>query len=205
MVEAEQQISGWTVDTLHEHFQKQLDNIAVLLSERYATQTKAIDAAFVAQQTAMQTAFTAADRAVQAALDAAKEAVAKQDAASEKRFESVNEFRAQLGDQVRTFAPREFVEGQLSAIDKRLQDMMVARQSALDEARSLAANLLPREIYEQGMAENRKEREAQGKRISDLEAEIKAARRASAAYAAALGIGLTVIMILIGIAAILIP
>lgn len=40
------------------------------------------------------------------ALDAAEKAIAKAEASTEKRFDSVNEFRQQLNDQARTFMPR---------------------------------------------------------------------------------------------------
>lgn len=50
--------------------------------------------------------FDAQEKAVAAALAAAKEAVVKQDAASEKRFDSVNEFRNTLKDQTGTFVTR---------------------------------------------------------------------------------------------------
>ncbi len=39
--------------------QTQLDDMRRMLQERYETQTKAVDAAFLAQQTAMQTALGA--------------------------------------------------------------------------------------------------------------------------------------------------
>jgi hypothetical protein len=48
--------------------------------------------------------------AMDAALAAAKEAVIKAEGASEKRFDSVNEFRATLADQQRTLMPRAEVE-----------------------------------------------------------------------------------------------
>jgi len=50
--------------------------------------------------------FDAQEKAVQAALNAAKDAVNKAEQASEKRLDSVNEFRAQLRDQAGTFVTR---------------------------------------------------------------------------------------------------
>jgi hypothetical protein len=50
--------------------------------------------------------LAAQGKAVDAALAAAKEAVTKAEAASEKRFESINEFRGTLADQQRTLMPR---------------------------------------------------------------------------------------------------
>jgi transglutaminase/protease-like cytokinesis protein 3 len=50
--------------------------------------------------------FTLQEQAVNAALVAADRAVSKAEAASEKRFDSVNEFRATLADQQRSLMPR---------------------------------------------------------------------------------------------------
>ena len=58
--------------------------------------------------------FIDQDRAVQAALNAAEKAVTKAETASEKRFDAVNEFRAQLADQAQTFIPRAEAELQFA-------------------------------------------------------------------------------------------
>jgi len=125
--ETELRPSGWTVDTLREFFQRQLDDMQRMLDERYATQVKAVDAAFLAQQTAMQTALTAAERAVQTALLSAEKAVVKAETANEKRFEAANEWRQQSADRERsqqeqtsmltaTFMPREVGDAQLASL-----------------------------------------------------------------------------------------
>lgn len=46
--ETEQNISGWTVDTLHVHLQKQIADLRTLLDERYSTQTRNVDSALAA-------------------------------------------------------------------------------------------------------------------------------------------------------------
>lgn len=79
-----------------QYFERVIAEYRTQLDERYATQTKALDAA-----------FAAAKEAVTAALAAAETAVAKAEAAADRRFESVNEFRAQLNDQSRTFITRD--------------------------------------------------------------------------------------------------
>lgn len=84
--ETSDDISGFTVDTLFVHMQKQIDDLRDQLNERYATQTKAVEAAFTAQSTAMQTAFTAADKAVDKALDAAEKAVDRRQDTLDREF-----------------------------------------------------------------------------------------------------------------------
>lgn len=71
---------------------------------------------FDAQTRALDAAFTAAKEAVQTAMVAAEKATTKAEMAAEKRFESVNEFRAQLADQAATFIPRAESEARVSAM-----------------------------------------------------------------------------------------
>jgi len=62
--------------------------------------------------------FDAQEKAVASALAAAKEAVLKAEAASDRRFESVNEFRQTLTDQAATFAPRAEVDLRFASLEK---------------------------------------------------------------------------------------
>jgi len=98
----------------------QFVDLRLMLDERYATQVKAVDAAFLAQQTAMSTALAAADRAVGTAMTAAEKATAKAEIAADKRFDAVNEFRAQLADQAATFMPRGEADTRLRAMSDRV-------------------------------------------------------------------------------------
>lgn len=107
--ETEQAVSGWTVDTLRESIQRQLDDQRRMLDERYATQTKALDAA-----------FKAAEQAVQTALVSAEKAVNKAEQAAENRFTAVNEFRGQLADQASTFATRVEMNALLTAQGEKI-------------------------------------------------------------------------------------
>jgi hypothetical protein len=84
--------------------------------------TKALDAAFLAQQAAVATSFDASEKAVAAALLAAEKAVDKANTANEKRFESVNEFRAQLNDMIRTLLSRTEADAKFAALDTRATD-----------------------------------------------------------------------------------
>jgi hypothetical protein len=66
--------------------------------------------------------FEDQDKAVQAALQAAKEAVDKANTAtSEKRFESINEFRGQLADQQTTFITRNEYLAQHQSLTEKVQ------------------------------------------------------------------------------------
>lgn len=112
--ETKADISGWTVDTLHSF-------LKALMDERDAQYRQS---------------FSALKEGTAQALVSAKEAVAKAEVAMEKRFESVNEFRAQLGDQQRTFMPRAEVAALVNAINEKSDARFLANSdkiSALDQ------------------------------------------------------------------------
>ena len=67
--------------------------------------------------------FDAQEKAVAAALSAAKEAVEKAEAAADKRFEAVNEFRGTLSDQARTFATRAELGAALKGLDDKIYEL----------------------------------------------------------------------------------
>lgn len=91
--------------------------------QRFEAQSDALTAAFLAQQTAMKTALEAAEKAVQAALAAQERAVLKAELASDKRFESVNEFRKTLADQQVTFMPKAEASVVTSSQNTKIQDL----------------------------------------------------------------------------------
>jgi hypothetical protein len=115
--------STWTIDTLHKYTVQRIDDLVTLLDERHQSQIKATEAAFAAQQAAMRTAFDAADKAVQAALIAVEKASNKSEQASDKRFESVNEFRSQLADQTANLISRAEYSVQHKALEDKVTSL----------------------------------------------------------------------------------
>jgi len=79
--------------------------------------------------------FEGQEKAVGAALQAAKEAVQKAEVAAEKRFDAVNEFRAQLADQASTFMPRLEAENRIHQNAEKIADVadQVQRMEALKQ------------------------------------------------------------------------
>lgn len=87
----------------------------------FSTLKQYIDSQFHAADQRYEQRFSDSGTAVNAALMAAEKAVTKAEAASEKRFESVNEFRATLADQQRTFIPRAEAEMRMGVLENQLQ------------------------------------------------------------------------------------
>ena len=133
--------SSWTVDTLHKYTVQRIDDLVTLLDERHQSQIKATEAAFAAQQAAMRTAFDAADKAVQAALTAVEKASDRAEGTSDKKFESVNEFRGQLADQAANFIGRAEYSVQHKALEDRvtsIQDRVIQLELRLTSRLDLA-------------------------------------------------------------------
>ena len=110
----------WTHDSLREYVERVFKEADRRYEQRFADQEKAVSAA-----------LAAAEKAVNTALISAKEAVIKAESASEKRFESVNEFRATLADQSATLISRIEVEGQFKSTNEKV-DVVMSRMDRLE-------------------------------------------------------------------------
>lgn len=124
------------ISTLDRRFDTLHQDLKDSINERFRAAEKAADDAdrryeqrYDAQQTALRDALLSADKAVQAALISAERAVAKAETASEKRFDAVNEFRAQLADQATTFMSRVEVEARLGALTEKVDDLKQFRDT----------------------------------------------------------------------------
>lgn len=86
---------GWTVDTLAEYL---------------IARISAVESSFIQisneREERNKERFSSMKTSVDAALSASDKAIGKAEQATEKRFESVNEFRSTLSDQASTFLPR---------------------------------------------------------------------------------------------------
>jgi hypothetical protein len=107
--ETETNVSGWSVDTLKAHF-----------DELRRTDQETVNRRFIG-----------AEQAVNRALDAADKANTKSDAAIEKRFDGVNEFRKTLADQTQTFMPRAEVEAIVKAQNDKIDDLRGTRRTGV--------------------------------------------------------------------------
>ncbi len=131
--ETESNVSAWTVDSLKELMMAVLEE----MDRRYEQR-------FEAQQVALRDALISSEKAVNAALNAAERAVSKAELASERRFESINEFRGQLADQAATLMPRAETTVLLSAINDRLATLetrVTERAGALQGQNAMRAAL----------------------------------------------------------------
>lgn len=109
-------INGWSVHVLDEH----LERTFKLRDERDEARFKIIEQVAEEREKRYEQRFSSSDSAVSAAILSAKEAVTKAEIATEKRFDSVNEFRAALADQTLLLATKAEMDARLALYDEKL-------------------------------------------------------------------------------------
>lgn len=97
-----------------------------------AANDKRYEERFSASQKALELGLSGTRGEISVALAAAKEAVLKAENATEKRFESVNEFRGTLDNQQRTLIPR----SEVAEIRQGLEEKIHNLTKLLDEVRT---------------------------------------------------------------------
>jgi hypothetical protein len=114
--ETEKNISGWTVDTLHEHTLTLVNGVVKLFESR---------------EKALFDKIMSVEKESEAALRSANVAIDKSEKSIEKRFDGVNEFRKALGDQTVEFVRKTEVEIRFNAV---ASDITVLRAAVNTEA-----------------------------------------------------------------------
>jgi DNA-binding helix-hairpin-helix protein with protein kinase domain len=107
-------------DALARRVDAEIATLKEYLRDILAANDKRYEQRYEASQNAVRDAFSAQTQAINAALASADRAVSKAEIAAEKRFEGVNEFRAQLGDQQRTLMPRTEAENRLNTLAEKI-------------------------------------------------------------------------------------
>jgi len=132
---------GWSLETAidyllsvinekHERVSETVERITTLINgndkryeERFGASQKALEVGFAAAKAAVDASFAAQKEAISAALAAQDRAVTKAELATEKRFESVNEFRGTLDNQQRTLIPRSEVDVLIRGLEEKISQL----------------------------------------------------------------------------------
>lgn len=137
--ETEQSVSSWTIDSLKEHLESQLRERDRRYEQRFEATERAIELALEKTDQGFREHIRQVRDETAAALSASDKAIQKSETSMERRFESVNEFRAQLGDQAATFMPRKESEARhqqaqdkLNALEKQITEQLGSLRSRLD-------------------------------------------------------------------------
>jgi exonuclease VII large subunit len=133
--------SDWTTETLRQHVLGLIAAHEMRSYERLKDMDLRYQQRFDAQQQALDAALQAVKEATKADLDAAKEAVNKAEKANERRFDAVNEFRAQLADQAASFLTRREAEARFDALMEKLEALSSEHRRDLVTIREMADRL----------------------------------------------------------------
>lgn len=109
-----------------EHLRREVHGLRELLESRLASvdeQFKHMRELSAERMLSRTQQFAAMDTRFQQRFENADRAVSKAEFASEKRFESVNEFRATLSDQAASLMTRSEGEAKINALSDRIQDL----------------------------------------------------------------------------------
>jgi hypothetical protein len=132
MQKIERAAGNWSVDSLRELFlvlhnnleknqNEKLAAFAEHMEQRFVDNDKRYLERFEGQEKARVDSLAAIEKSTASDLRNTKENVAKQDAAYEKRFEAVNEFRNTLADQATRFIQRVEVENSIASVKDRIE------------------------------------------------------------------------------------
>jgi len=109
-------------------------------SEQFLALERMVLARFDAEHTLLVNLAHERQTAIDAAFAAQQAAVNKAEVAAEKRFESINEFRAQLGDQAATFVPRQEAEAAIGRNTERVKELFDTVNTHVSRVEWAAAN-----------------------------------------------------------------
>jgi hypothetical protein len=113
----------WTVESLYTHFSRIIKDLDKQTGSRF----KASNQISIARKEAINIAIKSVESTASAAQQASEEAVKKAEAASEKRFDSVNEFRKTLTDQATFFATKEEMENRFKTNADKIAELVAWR------------------------------------------------------------------------------
>lgn len=141
MIEATRVLFAQRVDDLARRLDDRIDMHLTVSRDHIEERDKRHDQRFAAQEQATSLALARVDKEfhehlisvreeTHAALDAADKAIHKSELSIEKRFDNVNEFRAQLADQASSFMPRKESDVRMDAITEKI-DVNAERLNAL--------------------------------------------------------------------------
>ena len=104
-----------------EHLEAQIEGLRIQFQAQIEASKSTLQEAILSQKEALNAALVSSERAILAAASATDKAILKSEQAYDKRFELLNEFRAQSDDRERTFATKTEIDYKFAAVDKVLE------------------------------------------------------------------------------------
>jgi hypothetical protein len=120
---SEPQRGGWSLETAIDYLLGVGNEKDAHLRTLIQANDRRYEERFGASQKALELGLAGTKSEISVALAASKEAVLKAENATEKRFESVNEFRATLDNQQRTLIPRSEVAVMIQGVEEKIANL----------------------------------------------------------------------------------
>ncbi len=118
-----------------------VDALRVLMESEF----RGRDAAGVERDRRYTDKFTALDEKTTTAQATSKEAITKAETATEKRFDSVNEFRSAMSDQSRLLMPRAEADARFGSVAEKIEEMKKIYDGALASLHSTRSEAMGRQ------------------------------------------------------------
>ena len=121
--------NGWTLETVRQYLTARLDALQFIVEERESRNVERFDAA---------------KERVMVAMQSAEKAIMKAEAATDKRFDGVNEHRGALSDQATRLMPRLEYQVQHQALIEKLEmvTLRVTKAESTSEGSGVSRNLV---------------------------------------------------------------
>jgi hypothetical protein len=125
--------TGWSLETAIDYLLAVIREKDDHLHTLVLSNDRRYEERFVASQKALELGLAGTKSEISLALAAADRAVQKAEMATEKRFESVNEFRGTLDQQQRTLIPRTEVDVLVRGLDEKITQLTKQIDGMLSE------------------------------------------------------------------------
>lgn len=134
--ETESQISGWTVDTLHQHYDHVLAEKDRRYEQRFEAQERALQIALDSVNREFHEHLLQVERETQSAFLASEKAITKAEASVERRLEGMNEFRAALADSTNKNISRAEHETATKSLTEKIDTMAHTFTEKVDDVKN---------------------------------------------------------------------
>lgn len=134
--ETEESISGWTVDTLHEHVLRMVAEHDRRYEQRFEAQEHAIKIALDSVNREFHEHLLQVERETQAAFKASEKAIDKAESSVERRLEGMNEFRAALSDSANKNLTRNEHETSTHALQDKIDVLAQSLTDKIDDVKT---------------------------------------------------------------------
>ena len=171
---------------------------------KYEQRFQAIDKSLADLSIAVKDSIESANTVTKDALSAAYANIAASNASVDKRFDTVNEFRAQLADQQETFARKSDVDGAMAAFEKATLKAEAATEKRFEQVNEFRAQLYEQQATFVRKSETDIRFEALEKKLDTAVSQLQVNKGRESGISAAGGVIAIIVSLLVSVAGVVI-